>query len=314
MPSPTDAALADWIRTRTGHQLRRRASVGGGSIHATWRLELEGGESLFAKSCARADQALLEAEADGLAALAAASFSPEVASGTPLQVPQPLALGAVDDQAVLLLPWLELRSDGDPAAWRRFGASLAAMHRGSLGSELLPGDRPAGFHGWWRDNVIGSTPQPNAWGEDWGRFFRERRLAPQLERLARRGTSLAGAAELLERLPRWFSGHHPEPVLVHGDLWSGNGALLRGGGATVFDPAVYRGDREVDLAMARLFGGFPAAFFAGYAEAWPLPSDHLHRVDLYNLYHLLNHANLFGGGYRQRSQDLIRELLAQLPT
>jgi fructosamine-3-kinase len=314
MPLPADAALADWLRERTGQRLSRRAPVGGGSIHAAWRLELEGGELLFAKSCTLADQSLLVAEADGLAALAAAvAASTPAATGSPLRVPQPLALGVVADQAVLLLPWLEIRSDAEPAAWRHFGAALAALHRASLGRALGDGDRPEGFHGWWRDNVIGSTPQTNDWCPDWGRFFSERRLAPQLELLARRGGALAGAAELLERVPRWLACHDPEPVLVHGDLWSGNGALLRGGGAAIFDPAVYRGDREVDLAMAHLFGGFPAAFFAGYEEAWPLPAGHRRRLDLYNLYHLLNHANLFGGGYRNRSQALIRELLADPP-
>jgi fructosamine-3-kinase len=314
MPIPVDAALVDWIRERTGQRLQRRTPVGGGSIHAAWRLELEGGECRFAKSCALADQAFLEAEADGLAALAAAAaINPETANDRPLRVPQPLALGVVADQAVLLLPWLDIRSDADPAAWRHFGAALAELHRASLGRELVQGDRPEGFHGWWRDNVIGSTPQTNAWCPDWGRFFSERRLAPQLKLLARRGGALTGAAELLEQVPRWLACHEPEPVLVHGDLWSGNGALLRGGGAAIFDPAVYRGDREVDLAMAHLFGGFPAAFFAGYQEAWPLPAGHLRRLDLYNLYHLLNHANLFGGGYRNRSQALIRELLADPP-
>ena len=307
MPTPPDAALADWLRERTGQRLSRRAPVGGGSIHAAWRLELDGGERLFAKCCALADQAVLEAEADGLAALVAAARAP-------LRVPQPLALGVVADQAVLLLPWLEIGSATDPAGWRAFGAALAELHRASLGRALLPGDRPAGAFGWWRDNVIGSTPQSNTWGDDWGRFFSERRLAPQLRLLARRGGALAGAEALLEQVPNWLAAHRPEPALVHGDLWSGNGALLRGGGAAVFDPAVYRGDREVDLAMARLFGGFPASFFAGYAEAWPLPAGHLQRVDLYNLYHLLNHANLFGGGYRDRSQALVRQLLSDPPT
>ena len=330
MPTPPDSALAAWILERTGRRLQRRAPVAGGSIHAAWRLELEGGERLFAKSCGLADQELLETEADGLAALAAAAACAAESqtngdacvhdgdsnrpATAPLQVPQPLALGVVADQVVLLLPWLEIRSDTDPAAWRGFGAALAALHRASLGRALVPGDRPWGFHGWWRDNVIGSTPQSNAWGDDWGRFFSERRLAPQLALLARRGGALAGAEALLEQVPRWLASHQPEPALVHGDLWSGNGAVLRGGSAAMFDPAVYRGDREVDLAMARLFGGFPASFFAGYAEAWPLPAGHVQRVDLYNLYHLLNHANLFGGGYRDRSQALIRQLLSDPPT
>ena len=315
MPVPMDEALATWIGQRAGRRLLRREAVGGGCIQAAWRLELEGGGLLFAKSCARSDQPLLAAEADGLTALAAAAASGAQRDAIPaLQVPQPLACGEVGDQAVLLLPWLEIRANADPAAWSRFGAALAALHRGSLGTALVAGDRPRGFHGWWRDNAIGSTPQPNAWSADWGQFFSGRRLAPQLAQLARRGGALAGAEPLLERLPRWLASHQPDPVLVHGDLWSGNGALLRSGGAAVFDPAVYRGDREVDLAMARLFGGFPPAFFAGYEAVWPLPADHRRRVDLYNLYHLLNHANLFGGGYRERSQALIRQLLADPPT
>jgi fructosamine-3-kinase len=99
-------------------------------------------------------------------------------------------------------------------------------------------------------------------------------------------------------------------VLVHGDLWSGNAAMLADGRGAIFDPAVHRGDREVDLAMARLFGGFPQTFFAGYEEQWPLPKGHRRRVPLYNLYHLLNHANLFGDSYRAQAQATIDELLA----
>ena len=104
--------------------------------------------------------------------------------------------------------------------------------------------------------------------------------------------------------------HGAEPCLVHGDLWAGNGALLVDGRGAIFDPAVYWGDREVDLAMAHLFGGFPACFFAGYEGRWPLPPGHRQRREIYNLYHLLNHANLFGGGYWRQAQASIDALLA----
>jgi fructosamine-3-kinase len=114
-------------------------------------------------------------------------------------------------------------------------------------------------------------------------------------------------------VPAWLAGHPAEPCLVHGDLWSGNASLLAGGGGALFDPAVYRGDREVDLAMAQLFGGFPPAFFAGYEAAWPLPEGHRQRVELYNLYHLLNHANLFGGSYWSQAERSIAALLRQWP-
>jgi fructosamine-3-kinase len=186
---------------------------------------------------------------------------------------------------------------------------LAGLHRHSLTRSCVVEDRGGTAFGWPRDNVIGAFPQCNGWDDDWGRFFVERRLAPQLEHLARNGTPLRQALSLLERAGQWLAEHQPEPCLVHGDLWSGNAAITAGGQGAIFDPAVYRGDREVDLAMARLFGGFPEAFFEGYEAAWPLPAGHRFRRDLYNLYHLLNHANLFGGSYLGQCQASIDTLL-----
>ena len=168
---------------------------------------------------------------------------------------------------------------------------------------------PAAAFGWPQANFIGSGPQPNGWDPDWGRFFVQRRLAPQLELLARGGSPLERAESLLAWAADQLAEHRPEPALVHGDLWSGNAALTADGRGAIFDPAVYRGDREVDLAMAQLFGGFPAAFFDGYNAEWPLPADHRRRIALYNLYHLLNHANLFGGSYRLQCQASIDRLL-----
>ena len=150
------------------------------------------------------------------------------------------------------------------------------------------------------------------------RSFGERRLRPQAELLARRGWSVAGLEELLQRLPDLLEGHAPEPCLVHGDLWSGNAmARLRPapaapslGGGAIFDPAVHRADREVDLAMAHLFGGFPAAFFEGYGSVWPLPDGHGERRPIYNLYHLLNHAVLFGEPYIGQAARTLEGILA----
>jgi fructosamine-3-kinase len=302
MARPPSDPLAAWLDERLGVGLEARRPVGGGCIHSAWCLQLADGRRLFAKTNRLPALPLLEAEAEGLAALAAA------ADPDRLVVPAPLALAEVGEQAVLVLPWLDLSSARSD--WRALGAALAALHRRSLAGPLLPGDRGAVAFGWGRDNVIGSTPQRNGWLEGWGAFFVERRLAPQLARLERRGPSLRGAADLLARTPGWLAGHAPEPVLVHGDLWSGNAAMLADGRGAIFDPAVHRGDREVDLAMARLFGGFPQTFFAGYEEQWPLPKGHRRRVPLYNLYHLLNHANLFGDSYRAQAQATIDELLA----
>jgi len=318
------AALAPWLAERLGLTLRDRQPVGGGCIHRAWRLRLEtsgpGPTCLFAKTNRPEALPLLEAEADGLAALAAA------AEGSGLVVPQPLALGLVGGEAVLVLPWLDLglAPGADPVrTWAAVGAGLARLHRRSLVAPLGPGDRLGAF-GWWRDNAIGTAPQANGWMGNWSRFWAERRLAPQLETLARSGRALEGADALLGRLDELLAGHEPEACLVHGDLWSGNldglgsasqpglvGAPLAVG--ALFDPASYRGDREVDLAMARLFGGVPQAFFDGYGQEWPLPRGHEQRVSLYNLYHLLNHANLFaGGGYRRQAQTTVTELVTRL--
>jgi fructosamine-3-kinase len=219
-------------------------------------------------------------------------------------------LGLVGGEAVLVLPWLDLGlgPGADPArTWAAVGAGLARLHRRSLVAPLGPGDRLGSF-GWCRDNAIGTAPQANGWMGNWSSFFAERRLAPQLETLARSGRYLEGAAALLERLDDLLAGHQPDACLVHGDLWSGNLDALAGSchpdldgsplavGA-LFDPAAYRGDREVDLAMARLFGGVPQAFFDGYGREWPLPPGHEQRLPLYNLYHRLNHANMFPGGW-----------------
>ncbi len=304
---PADEALSAWLADRLGVALTGRSAVGGGCIHSAWRLRLADGRCLFAKTNARRALPLLEAEAEGLASLAAAA-----GDDGPL-IPAPLVLGVAGDQAVLVLSWLELgpgRAAGG-AGWQRLGAALARLHRRSLSLACADGDRPGEAFGWPQDNFIGSGPQPNGWEAEWGRFFLQRRLAPQLELLARGGRPLERAGSLLEWAADRLSGHRPDPALVHGDLWSGNAALCADGRGAIFDPAVHRGDREVDLAMARLFGGFPAAFFDGYNGEWPLPADQHRRVDLYNLYHLLNHANLFGGSYRSQCQTTIDRLLAQ---
>jgi len=293
--------LADWLRHQLGIQLVSRTPVGGGCIHRAWCLRTAAGERFFAKTNAADKLPLLEAEAEGLAALA------QVAPPG-LVIPQPLARGLAGEEAVLVLPWLELaRGSTSAASWAECGADLARLHRRSL-QLTRAGEAPLGF-GWSRDNFIGASRQPNGWRDNWAVFFSECRLQPQLRWLVRKGSPMGGAERLLERLPMWLEGHPAAPCLVHGDLWSGNAALLAGGGGSLFDPAVYRGDREVDLAMARLFGGVPESFFRGYGEAWPLPEGWRERVSLYNLYHLLNHANLFGGGYKNQAQSVIDSLL-----
>ena len=288
-----------WVEQQLGCAVVAQAPLGGGCINQAWRLELADGRSVFAKTNAAAALPMLEAELNGLQQLA--HHAPAA-----LVIPEPLAWGVAGDRAVLLLSWLQLAGSPGAAAesaWFQCGQALAQLHRSSAGSA------PAQGFGAAADNFIGSAPQPNGWRSDWGVFFAECRLASQLAWAASRGEPLRGARELLELVPRWLSGYHCEPALVHGDLWCGNAGLLSNGCSTIFDPACFWGDREVDLAMAQLFGGFPKAFFSGYKDVWPLEPGAKGRVALYNLYHLLNHANLFEGGWGRQAQTSIDQLL-----
>ena len=303
MVAALPAAVMAWLGATFGAEPGVIRPVSGGCIHQSWQVQLAGGGAAFLKTNVASALPLLEAEAEGLRALAA--WAPPQ-----LQIPAPLQWAEVDGRALLLLPWLALGTAAGTAAeggWRQLGQSLARLHRASRQGH---GGRGYGFE---RDNFIGSTPQQNSWCADWARFFAERRLQPQLELAARAGHPLRQAERLLAQVPAWLGGHGVEPVLVHGDLWSGNAGLLAQGQGALFDPACHWADREVDLAMARLFGGFPASFFAGYEQEWPLPAGARQRQPLYNLYHLLNHANLFGGHYWHASQSRIEELLAAEP-
>jgi len=238
--------------------------------------------------------AMLEAEAAGLG---------ELKQAAAVRVPAVHAFGATAAHAYLALEWIDFGASS-PVAETRLGEQLAWQHRVNA----------RGF-GWHRDNTIGSTEQPNAWSNDWIAFFRERRLRQQLELANRNGHGgrLADrGAELLELMGAFFASHHPVPSLLHGDLWGGNWAVDSAGQPVLFDPAVYFGDREADLAMTRLFGGFGNAFYTAYHATWPLDQAAGTRRTLYNLYHVLNHLNLFGGGYLSQAQSMIDRLLAEL--
>ena len=236
---------------------------------------------------------MLVAEAAGLAELGAANV---------VRVPRVLAVGPAAGNAFLALEWLAAQAKG-AASERLLGEQLAALHRVTV-------ER----FGWSHDNTIGSTPQANTPCGDWAEFFRERRLRPQLALAADNGYAGLGpwSDRLLEALPTLLAGHRPQASLLHGDLWAGNWLALASGEPAIFDPAVYYGDRETDLAMTRLFGGFGAAFYRAYEAAAPLPEGAALRAELYNLYHVLNHLNLFGGGYEHQARGMMQRLLAQL--
>ncbi|HKD53500.1 MAG TPA: fructosamine kinase family protein [Steroidobacteraceae bacterium] len=288
------AAIAREIAALTGSACEPapRGSVGGGSINRCYRWNSVDGP-LFVKVAPPGMAADFEAEAAGLAELERAHA---------LRVPRVRACGGTEDAAFLALEWLA-RAAPSAVSERRLGEGLAALHQVT-----------APRFGWSRDNTIGRTPQSNSWTDDWAEFFAERRLRPQLLLAVQNGFGelLAARGErLIEALPRLLAGHRPAASLLHGDLWGGNWLATPEGEPVVFDPAVYCGDRETDLAMTRLFGGFGSAFYVAYEHAAPLTRGAAHRVELYNLYHVLNHANLFGGGYARQARASIDRLLAE---
>ncbi|MGI9245958.1 MAG: fructosamine kinase family protein [Steroidobacteraceae bacterium] len=293
------AVVGRWLSERTGrrHAGQPAEAVHGGSINRCVRWPADGGDT-FLKLADASNLPTYEAEAAGLAELRAART---------LRVPAVLAFGVAGDHALLALEWLEFSAlVADQAeVQRRLAEALAAQHR-----VLAPA------FGWSRDNTIGATPQPNGQDADWVRFFRERRLGHMLELAAARGIHariLERGQRLLECCGEFFRGYQPQPSLLHGDLWGGNwSAIAATGEPVVFDPAVYYGDREADIAMTTLFGGYGPAFYEAYEQAWPLDAGAPTRRTLYNLYHMLNHSVLFGGSYTRQSFQMIEKLLAEL--
>jgi len=272
---------------------RHRRAVGGGCINEAFCLE--GGDRRLFVKLNRADRLdIFAAEADGLEAIAATRS---------VRSPEPVARGLAGHHSWLALEFIDL-SRGRPDASARLGEQLAAMHRST-----------ADAFGWKRDNTIGTTPQPNHEGGDWAAFFQTQRIGYQLQLACEAG--LPGAIvqrleRLVEAIPALLKGHKPQPSLLHGDLWGGNWAVDTGGNPVIFDPAVYYGDREADLAMTELFGGFDRRFYQAYRDAWPLAPGYETRRRLYNLYHVLNHFNLFGGGYAGQARELADQLLGEL--
>ncbi len=216
-----------------------------------------------------------------------------------IRIPQPICWGVAEDAAYLVIENLELGGSQD---WEAMGRNLAAMHR-------VTSDR--GF-GWERNNTIGSTVQINNWTEDWVSFWSEHRLGFQMQLAKRKGwRSNIAEEKIYGLLPKFFSDYQPQPAMVHGDLWGGNAAFVDGvikPEPVIFDPALYFGDREVDLAMTELFGGFPSQFYRAYQAAYPLDAGYQQRKTLYNLYHILNHFNLFGGGYGSQANRMIEDI------
>lgn len=299
--------MPDWgqisaqLQAATGVSLAVASAlpVGGGCISSAFVLDGADSEGrYFVKTHRPSALAMFEAERDGLG---------ELAVGDHLRVPRPLHCGLSRNHAYLVMEYVPLQAQGDQ---RLLGEGLAALHRAAGATEAVV----SGRFGWHRDNTIGATPQRNDWSDDWVQFWAEQRLGYQLQLAATNGAGLAfvrRAERLQAGLAAFFSDYQPQASRLHGDLWSGNYAFDEGGRPVIFDPAVYFGDRETDLAMTELFGGFSREFYAAYRAAWALDAGYATRKTLYNLYHILNHYNLFGGGYLAQAQGMVDRLLAE---
>lgn len=291
MDRATQLAVADAIQSATGVAFTPLNATyrTGGCIHESYLLS-DGARSYFVKLNAAENRAMFEAEALGLRALKSASA---------LCVPSVIAHGEHAEHSFLVLEALELTGSASPDQWEHFGRCMAQLHR-----------HTADQFGWPEANFIGATPQTNRWSCNWAQFFRDERLAPQFALAARQGYRLDSSEALLDLVPELLDGHEPVASLLHGDLWSGNAAFLADGRPVIYDPASYYGDRETDLAFSKLFGGFPESFYSGYSSAWPLPTHNPSRDALYNLYHVLNHLNLFGTSYVMQAKQLIGKCLS----
>ncbi|GAA5508386.1 fructosamine kinase family protein [Novipirellula caenicola] len=301
-PSDSDvsAALGQLIDPST--KISDVRGVGGGCISNAMQITLHcdrlGNRTVFAKANEAGFVDNFQSECDGLTALAAAES---------ILIPKPLAVGTAAGRAWLVTEWVETRPQSQNF-FADFGRQLAKLHRVTAGSQI----------GWRSDNFLGSAIQPNTATAGWGEFVAENRIGFQLRwaidqhradaKLRRDGEAIVAAmAELL-------SGRADETSLLHGDLWSGNYLCgttddAVGGVPVIIDPAVYYGCREAEFGMLKLFGSCPAEFYDAYQATWPLPDGWQHRINVYVLYHLLNHLNLFGSGYLGQCHQVASEIL-----
>ena len=272
-------------------QIKQKTSVSGGDINSAYKITGVNGQytqHYFVKINTANFINMFQLEYDSLIELSQSQL---------MFVPQPICFGSSDDKSYLVLEYLSMNSNG---CSKTMGKALAQMHQIT-----------AGQYGWQHNNYIGSTPQSNRYHSSWLSFWRDERMIPQFEMLYNKGyqSYLSPSADkFLDHLELLLKDHQPSASLLHGDLWSGNYAYDGQGQPVIFDPALYYGDRETDLAMTELFGGFDENFYTAYNEVWPLDKGYKKRKTLYNLYHILNHANIFGTSYLNQAINMLERL------
>ncbi len=280
--------------THQNFRITYKQAIGGGCINTAYKIS--NSKHCYFIKLNQADQlAMFEAEYQGLLA---------IANSQTIKVPKAICTGIAGSYAYIVMQYLELSASRKQEGSELLGQQLAQMHQ-TLQSQF----------GWQQDNTIGSTPQINTLTENWIDFWQHYRLGYQLKLAQKNGAdshTMKLANKLLANLKQFFSDYQASASLLHGDLWGGNYAYDHTGQPVIFDPAVYFGDRETDIAMTELFGGFSPKFYHAYNDVWPLDSGYQSRKTLYNLYHILNHFNLFGAGYLSQAKTMIQKLLSEL--
>lgn len=281
------------LTTNRSFSIINARPVSGGCINSAYLLQGKD-NSYFIKINQAQMISMFEAEFSGLK---------EIEQTHTIKVPQPILSGIFKNNSFLVLESIILKP-GSQQSDKQLGHQLAALHQ-----------LKQPFFGWHIDNTIGSTEQINHSSNNWLNFWRTNRLDFQLslaEKNGFSGTLIESGEKLSSSLHHFFIGYTPHPSLLHGDLWAGNAAMTDQGEPIIYDPACYYGDRETDIAMTELFGGFSSSFYAAYNEYYPLDSAYSLRKTLYNLYHILNHLNLFGASYQQQAQNMMDSLLAEI--
>ena len=269
--------------------------IEGGCIHRGWSIHFQNDKRVFAKSNHIDNINMFRFESECLLTLK------QYANSSYIYIPQPLDLITHENISVLCLEWLDLAESNQNI----LGKGLALMHKSSSK------DNKKNF-GWETEGFIGSNPQIGGYYNNWGKFFINYRLRPQLQKAARWGLDIDDYEDILLYFALYLNNHNPKICLLHGDLWSGNCGIIKNGLGTLYDPSSYWGDREVDISMTKLFGGFSSNFYKSYEEVWPLEKSAEERIEVYNLYHILNHANIFGGYYKESSISILNNLRSRI--
>ena len=284
-------ALSTSNKLSKNSSIEKIIPVGGGCIHEAWCIHFKNDRKVFAKTNHIDNINMFKFERECLLILK------KFANKSYLYIPKPIDLIIYQNMSIFLLEWIDLKLSQQ----NLLGKGLALLHKSSSESSQT-------HFGWEEEGFIGSNTQKRGRDKNWGELFVNYRLRPQLIKAESWGLKVNNYERILTYLSSYLNDHQPKISLVHGDLWSGNCSSTKNGLGSLFDPASYWADREVDISMTKLFGGFNKEFYRAYNEIWPLEESSKDRTDIYNLYHLLNHANMFGGNYKETSLQILKDL------